>query len=105
MKTAKFKFNDRVEFKDSESNFHVGYVKIARRVRKGWFSHHWVYNICEHIRGTAMRKVYTIPEADIFGIVEKREYKPSDKPLDFKEHKTYNDFSSLKEIINNNKTE
>lgn len=100
MKEPIFQFNDRVEFKDGESNFHIGFVKQIKRQRKGWFSHEWVYNICEYVKGVALRKVYEIPESDIFGIVEQKEFK-NNKPLNIKEHKTYKDFGEMKELINN----
>lgn len=95
MKQPKFQFNDRVDFKDSESNFHVGYVKKITRQRRGLFKREWIYDICEYVKGTGLRKVYTIPESDIFGIVEKKE-----KPLNVKEHKTYRDFVDMIELIN-----
>lgn len=95
MKQPKFQFNDRVDFKDSESNFHVGYVKKITRCRCGWFKREWIYDICEYVKGTGLRRVFTIPESDIFGIVEKK-----DKPLSVKEHKTYKDFGEMKELIN-----
>ncbi|MCM1224882.1 MAG: hypothetical protein NC548_61580 [Lachnospiraceae bacterium] len=100
MKEPIFQFNDRVEYKDSESNFHIGFVKQIKRQRKGWFSHEWVYNICEYVKGVALRKVYEIPESDIFGKVEKP---LKDKPLNVKEHKTYKGFDEMKELINSNK--
>lgn len=97
MKEPKFQFNDRVDFKDNESNFHVGYVKKIKREHRGWFRREWVYDICVYVKDLKMLKVFTVSESNIFGIVEKKE-----KPLNIKPGRVYKDFSELKQLINNN---
>lgn len=99
MKEPIYQFNDRVEFKDSESNFHIGYIKKIKRQRRGWFSHEWIYDICEYIKVAAIRKVYTTPESNIFGKVEKPTKEKALK--EFKGDKTYKDFKEMKELISN----
>lgn len=98
-KEANYQKNDRVEFKDTESVFHIGYVKKAWLEHRGIFRKpEWMYDICEYIKGAAIRKVYTVPESNIFGTVEKT---LKDKTLkEFKGDKSYNDFGELKELIN-----
>lgn len=93
MQDSKFKFNDRVEFKDNKDLFHVGYVKKVARHRRGLFGHKWMYSICEYVKGATSRRVYVVSEDDIFGIVEKRE-----QSINVKEHKTYKDFKDLEEL-------
>lgn len=90
-----FQFNNRVEFKDNEGYFHIGYIKKVKRVRKGLFRKEWVYEICEYVKGAALRKVYSVAETDIFGIVEP---KRKDAPIKVREHKIYNNLQDLAEL-------
>lgn len=86
---AKFNINDRVEFKDSGNVFHIGYVKKLWRKRK-LFGTQWSYDICE-LTKSPIRKVYTVPEMNIFGIAERKEKTsaPTKDQLDELQNKFY----------------
>lgn len=73
MKEPIYQFNSRVEFKDTENVFHVGFVKRVRKERRWCFRHRWSYDVCEYVKGSHIRKVYTIPEDNIFGVIERKE--------------------------------
>lgn len=71
MKQPTYSKNARVEFKDADGIFHVGYVKS--RVRKGVFRKRWIYDVCAVGRPQDKKKVYTVPEGNIFGVIERKE--------------------------------
>lgn len=102
MKEPIFQFNDRVEFKDSENIFHIGFVKKIKRQRNVWFRHEWVYDICEYVKDAALRKVYVVPEDNIFGVVEAKTHKKGEAPIIVKGHKAHKSIGEMKELINNN---
>lgn len=92
MKDPKFQFNDRVEFKDSENIFHIGFVKRIKCQKRSLFKRGWVYDICAYVKGESLRRVYVVPEADIFGIMKNEDNK---KPTETKGQKTFKSFKEL----------
>lgn len=91
MKQPKFSKNEKVEFMlrndSARSGFthHCGYIK--RAVRKGLFSKHWVYYICQASREE--RYIWKVRENDILGIVEYKQ--PKDDALTMEKQNNHKD--------------
>lgn len=91
-KIPQYSRNQRVEFMDGERLHHVGFIKASHKV--GLFRKEIWYDVAELTKGKDKR-VFFVKEDWIFGTVEK-------PLLTVKEHKTYKDFTEMKELINNN---